>query len=207
MNIQRIVKGAENHVRSEIIKKLLNIKAQAISIIMDDYDARLVVSDPESKTNPQDPKYRSEFEDRLEDFNFIRESGGKLSFHLPTMETFDFRGNTMKVIKQILEGTAGVYVEVSEEDYEKMFGKRIISRDPLDTSVPKKERVYLMRYNNVLRTAEKRVFGRNNYLVRYPFSNTPPISILDAADIYIKNNMDKWMDEAINNAVKKVRGK
>jgi hypothetical protein len=205
MDIKRAITLTENKAKDSVIEKLFEAKRQAIAIIMDEYDARLVVSDPDSKTNPQAPKYRDEFEQRLIDFDFIKETRGKISFRLPDMETFDFSGNTMKVIEQILEGTAGIYVEVSEEDYEKMFGKRIISRNPLDTSVPKKERIYLMRYDNVLRTAERRTFGQNNYLVKYPFSNTPPIPVLDAADLYVKNNMNKWMDEAVDNAVKKAR--
>jgi len=205
MDMKRAVKGTENKVKTSIINKLNQIKMQVIEVIMEDYDARLVVSNPDSKTNPQDPKYRDEFEQRLMDFDFIKEAGQKISFSLPTMETFDFGGNTMKIIEQILEGTAGIYVEVAEEDYEKMFGKKIISRDPLDTSVPKKDRVYLMRYNNVVRAAERNVFGRSNYLTKYPFSNTPPIDVLDAADIYVRNNMDKWMDEAVDNTVKNVK--
>ena len=205
MDMKRAIKGTDNKVRDSIIKKLYEVKVAVVSIIMDNYDSRLVVTDRNSKTNPQDPKYRDEFQERLIDFEYMDESSAKISFHLPTMDTFDFRGSTMKVIEQILEGTAGVYVEVNEEDYEKMFGKRIISRDPLDTSVIKKERVYLMRYNNVLRTSERRTFGRNNYLTKYPFSNTPPIPVLDSADIYVKNNMNKWMDDAVGDAVKKVK--
>lgn len=205
MDMKRAVKGTEGKVKKEVIDKLNDIKADVVAMIMDDYDARLVVDDRNSKTNPQDPKYRDEFENRLMNFDFINMVGGRISFKLPDMETFDFRGNTMKVIEQILEGTAGIYVEVSEEDYEKMFGKKIISKDPLDTSVPKKERVYLMRYSNIVRAAERNTFGRNNYLTKYPFSNTPPIPVLDAADIYVRNNMDRWVEDAINDVVKKIK--
>jgi len=205
MDMKRAVKGTEGKVKKEVIDKLNDIKADVVAMIMDDYDARLVVDDRNSKTNPQDPKYRDEFENRLMNFDFINMVSDRISFKLPDMETFDFRGNTMKVIEQILEGTAGIYVEVSEEDYEKMFGKKIISKDPLDTSVPKKERVYLMRYSNIVRAAERNTFGRNNYLTKYPFSNTPPIPVLDAADIYVRNNMDRWVEDAINDVVKKIK--
>jgi len=203
--MKKAIKETENRIKNEVVSKLNEVKSQIVEIIMEDYDSRLVVTDRNSKTNPQEFKYRDEFEKRLVEFNYINDKGVKIEFVLPTMETFDFRGNTMKVIEQILEGTAGIYVEVSAEDYEAMFGKRIISRDPLDASVPKKELIYLMRYDNVVRTAERRTFGRNNYLVRYPFSNTPPIPVLDAADRFVNTNMDRWMNEAVDDTVKKVK--
>jgi hypothetical protein len=203
--MKKAVNKVKSGVKNEILSKLSEVKEEVIRILMETYDVMLVVTDRKSKTNPQDPKYRDEFEKRLWDFEYINDKGDKVGFKLPDMETFDFSGNVMHVIEQILEGTAGIYVEVNAEDYEAMFGKRIISREPLDTSVPKKELIYLMRYNNVVRAAEKRVFGRNNYLVRYPFSNTPPIPLLDAADQFVKGNMDRWMDEAVDNAVKKAK--
>lgn len=203
--MKKAIKRTEKTMRAGIISKLTEVKENIVAILMDSYDIELVVMDRNSKTNPQDPKYRDEFEKRLLEFEYIKDSAGKVNFVLPSMETFDFSGNTMKVIEQILEGTAGIYVEVSAEDYEKMFGKRIISRDPLDTSVSKKELIYLMRYDSVVRAAEIRAFGRNNYLVKYPFSNTPPITVLDAADRFVSNNMDKWVNEAVEDSVKNVK--
>ena len=120
------------------------------------------------------------------------------------MENFDF-GGRLKVMEYVMEGTAGVYVEVNAEDYEKMFGKKILSREPLDTSVPKRDLIYLMRYNPAVRNAELATFGRRNYLVRYPFSNTPPILILDKAEKFIDENMDKWIKESVNKATKKFK--
>ncbi len=203
--MKKAVNKVKNNVKTEVLLKLSEVKAEVIRILMESYDVMLVVTDRKSKTNPQDPKFRDEFEKRLWDFKYIEDKGDKVGFRLPDMETFDFSGNVMHVIEQILEGTAGIYVEVSAEDYEAMFGKKIISKEPLDTSVTKKELIYLMRYSNVVRTAERRVFGRNNYLVRYPFSNTPPIPLLDSADQFVKGNMDRWMDEVVDNAVKKAK--
>lgn len=200
--MKKIVKQTGKTVKDSIISKLSEVSASVIEILMESYDVELTVTDRNSKTNPQESKYRDEFEKRLLEFEYIKDNNGEINFSLPSMETFDFSGNSMKVIEQILEGTTGIYVEVNAKDYEQMFGKRIISRDPLDTSVPKKELIYLMKYDNVVRVAERNTFGRNNYLVRYPFSNTPPILVLDAADIFVKNNMDKWIDESVDNSVK-----
>ena len=203
--MKRAVKKVEKQIRDGIISKLTNVKKDIVDILMESYDVELTVTDRNSKTNPQDPKYRDEFEKRLMGFEYIKNNDNKIEFVLPSMETFDFSGNTMKVIEQILEGTAGIYVEVNAEEYEQMFGKRIISRDPLDTGVSKKELIYLMRYDSVVRTAERMTFGRNHYLVRYPFSNTPPIPVLDAADRFVRTNMDRWMNEAVDDSAKKVK--
>lgn len=203
--MKKAVKKTEKIMKDGIISKLTEVQEEIVAILMASYDLELTVMDRKSKTNPQEPKYRDEFEVRLIEFEYIKDAGDKIEFILPGMETFDFSGNTMKIIEQILEGTVGIYVEVSAEDYESMFGKRIISKDPLDTSVPKKELIYLMRYDGVVRAAERRTFGRNNYLVRYPFSNTPPIPVLDAADMFVRDNIDKWVDEAVEASVKKAK--
>jgi hypothetical protein len=144
--------------------------------------------------------------DRLDKFEYIQEGvEGKVAFIVPDMENFDFSGSKMRVIEQILEGTAGVYVEVSAADYEKMFGKRVFSREPIDAGISKQEMIYLMRYNNVIRNAEAKTFGRPGYLVRYPFSNTPPISIFDEAEKLVGEKMDMWIKKAIGNAIKRQR--
>ena len=194
----------------DILTKELKIKFDEVSdevknIIMTSYDSELIVIDRKSKTNPLLPVYRDLFEERLNEFDYIQEKNDIVTFAIPDMKTFDFSGHKMRVIEQILEGTAGIYVEVSAEDYEKMFGKRVLPREPLDASVPRKELIYLMRYDNRVRVAERNAFNRNGYLVRYPFSNAAPISVLDAEDMYVKNNMDKWVEQTIKIATKKFK--
>ena len=203
--MKKAIKRTEKIMADGIISKLTEVKEEIVAILMSAYDTELVVTDRRSKTNPQDPKYRDEFEKRLLEFEYIKNENGKIRFTLPSMETFNFSGNTMRVIQQILEGTAGILKEVSAEDYEKMFKDAVISKEPLDTGVSKKELIYLMRDNNRLRIAERNTFGKVNYLTPYPFSNTPPIPVLDAADGFVRTNMDRWMNEAVDDSAKKVK--
>lgn len=192
-------------LRNELESKLKEISKQVQEILLNAYDSELVVIDRRSKTNPQSPKYRDMFGQRLMSFEYIISQNNNIEFVLPDMETFDFSGNPMQVVQHILEGTAGIYMEVSAEDYEKMFGKTYVTKEPFDTDVPKKEIIYLMRYDNRLRTAERNTFGKNGYLVKYPFSNTPPIPILEAANQFVGTNMDRWVKEVVKTAERKFK--
>lgn len=200
--MKKEIKTFEKLLKKELYEKFIGAKEGIIDAVMREYDSSLTISDRNSKSNPE--FYRDEFEERLENFGYIEESGDTIKFTVPTMENFDFSGR-LKVIEQIMEGSAGKYVEVNIEDYEKMFGKKVLSRETLDTSVSKKDLIYLMRYNSKVRNAELTTFGRRNYLVKYPFSNTPPIKILDEAESFIDENMDKWVKEAVNKATKKFK--
>lgn len=200
--MKKEIKTLEELLKKELYEKFTAAKEGIIDVVMREYDSSLTINDRNSKSNPE--FYRDEFEERLENFSYIEESGDTIKFTVPTMENFDFSGR-LKVIEQMMEGTVGVYVEVNAEDYGKMFGKKIYSREPLDTSVSRKDLIYLMRYSTIVRNAELATFGRRNYLVRYPFSNTPPILILDEAEKFVDESMSKWVKEAINKATKKFK--
>ena len=204
--ITKIAKTFQKILNEELVKVFEYAIEEIKEVIMVSYRLELVVNDRNSKTNPQLEIYIDEMINRLDEFEYIQEDAeGKIAFLIPDVENFDFSGPRMRVIEQVLEGTAGIYVEVTVEDYERMFGKRILAREPMDASVSKKEMIYLMRYNSVVRNAERNTFGRKKRLVRYPFSNTPPINIVDDVERLAGEKMDTWIKEAINNAIKKQR--
>ena len=186
-------------LETELVVKLEETRDQFIIFIMESYDIDLTVTSPKSKSDPQ--LYRDDFEERLMEFEYFERLGNKLKFKIPTMDTFDFRGK-LGIVKHILEGTVGIYVEVSAEDYEKMFGKKIYTRDPLDATVPKKELIYIMRYNSVVRAAEINTFNSNKYLVIYPFSNTPPFILFEQGAEFVEDKMDMLVDGVTKDTVK-----
>ena len=189
-------------LEKELTEKLKDIRDEYIEIIMRSYDNDLTITDPKSKSDPQ--IYRGDFEERLVEFEYLERAGNKLKFMLPTIETFNF-GGKLGIVKHILEGTVGLYVEVNAEDYEKMFGKRIYTRDPLDATVPKKELIYLMRYNSIVRGAEKNTFGKTNYLIKYPFSNTPPFPLFEEGAEFVEDNMDVLFKDITKDTFKKFK--
>lgn len=201
--VTKLIRSMQGFLNEGLTKVFSSAEEEVKEAIMTSYSTELVVNDRNSKTNPQLETYVEEMLSRLDEFEYVKEGeGGELVFVVPDMENFDFSGSKMRVIEQILEGTVGIYVEVNAEDYERMFGKRILARDPLDASVPRKEIIYLMRYNSVVRNAEINAFGRRGYLIRYPFSNTPPIRIFDSAEKLVDDKMDGWIKEALKGATK-----
>lgn len=185
-------------IQQKLNQKFIMASELVKEAIMAEYDEELVdvVTDRNSKTNPN--LYREEFTERLEEFEYIEQSGDSLSIKVPDMETFDFSGR-LRVIEAIMEGMAGIYVEVNKEDYQSIFGKRPINEDPLDEYVPPKERIFLVRYTSKIKQAEKNL---NKKFVRYPFSNTPPIKILNQGERFVDDNMNGWIEEALEEAQK-----
>lgn len=196
--IKKMSKDMNKLVKSALLKEFERAAEEVQEAIVSEYDEELVdvVTDRKSKTNPN--LYRDEFIERLEEFNYIAEQGDTVTLKVPDMETFNFSGR-LKVIEAIMRGMAGLYVEVNEEDFIKIFGKKPVNQDPVDEYVPPKEKIYLVRYTGQIKKAEKELGKR---FVRYPFSNTAPIDILEAGDKYADENMDRWIEEALEKAQK-----
>jgi len=162
-----------------------------ITTIMDEYDSQLAaaVTNRDSRTRPE--QYREDFLERLEEFDYISSIGTKITLSVPDMDNFDFSGR-LKIIQTILDGTAGTYVEVDEEQYVQMYNRQPRRTDVFDPDVPKKERIYLLRWNIDVRN---RLSSNNIKIVRFPFSNTPPFDIFTAAENYVTDNMNEWISE------------
>ena len=64
-----------------------------------------------------------------------------------------------------------------------------------------KDRVFLVRYTVSVRNTEK---GLNKRFIRYPFSNTQPVDILEAGNLFVSDNLDLWINNAIEKSNKEV---
>jgi hypothetical protein len=184
--------GDMNKLVKERLSKKFDVVVEEIKeVIIAAYDDQLVdvVVDRKSKTNPN--LYREEFIERVNEFEYVEKLGESLSIKVPDMETFDFSGR-LKVIKTITEGMAGIYVEVNEEDYKAVFGKRPLNQDQLDEYV-------LVRYTSKIRKAE---MDLGKKFVRCPFSNTPPSRIFEEGERFVDENMSRWIEEALEEAQK-----
>ena len=193
-HIKNIPRNFDAIVKKELISTFDRTIPFIKQTIMQMYDDTLmgVVTDRKSKTNPL--FYRDEFEDRLNNFSYVNTIGSTVTISVPDMDTFDFSGR-LEVLKTIMEGTVGVYVEISALDFEQIFNKRPINIDPVDEYVPKKDIIYIIKYSSKVRRAENTIL--NKKLVRYPFSNSPPIDILQAGQDYVDENVDSWINDSI----------
>ena len=169
-------------------------------MILDQYDSDLVgiVTDRRSKTNPM--FYRDEFKNALESFNYLKLGDLYTTVVIPDMDNFTFERGRLGIIKTILTGVIGTFVEVSGDQYIALFGKRPIKEAPYDNTVPYKERIYLVRYTMEIQQKEYKIF-KGPTLVRYPFSNMPPIRIFDPVEKFVQDNFESWINDIVKIAV------
>jgi len=173
-----------------------------IDIILQEYDVELTgrVTNRRARTNPI--YYRDEFEDGINNFEWLEIKNGQTKLMTPETNTFNWNQGRLRIIENIVEGTMGTFVEVDEEQYVAMYGKRPIIQ-PFDKTVPLKERIYLLRLSGDVRRRWTDAYPKEG-LVRFPFSNQPPIEIFSSANEYVSENIKNWIDEAIKQAQKEI---
>jgi len=177
---------------------------ELIEVIMEGYDSLSVkVSDSNSKTNPE--LFRDQFKEKLDNFTYVYKTLTQTKLVVPDMYNFNFVG--IPIVEQILEGTAGTFVEILHEDLVKLTGKSTINEEPVDSSITKQKRVYLIRYDDKVRQAEKGVLKKK--LIRFPFSNTPALdaTVFGVAEEYVVDNIDKWIDSTLKTSTKEISQK
>lgn len=160
-----------------------------------------VVTDARSKSRPEE--YMDKFFTELREESSIQNIEGiGIVLEVPNMETFDFSG--MEPLHHIIEGTPGKYVEMNEEDYENVFGKKYKSETIINPEAIRKNRVYLVPYSNKVKQYEKA--NRKKFVV-FPFSNMSPFNLFEDGEVFLNENVGKWVGDSIGTAIKTVVGK
>lgn len=199
-----IVKTVSKKIESEL-KKSLKEEAEIFieeikQIIIEEYDDKLMGFEPNNKSVIDYNSYRDELVSRLNNFQFIKDNENGITLDIPDMETFDF-SDGLELIETIMEGLSGIYVEVNEKEYSYIFGRKPNVTEAVDKKVSPKDRVFLVRHTTRVRRAEKDL---NKVFIRFPFSNTPPIDILEVGNLFVTDNIDEWLNNLIERANKKV---
>jgi len=196
--------------KKKLIERLEKASERVIELIMEEYDDGLVAVSNSNrevgKVLDFAGKRRDEFVRRLEKFEYVMEDGNNVKFKMPTMESFDLSGN-LKIFANIFEGTTGVYYVVDGKEYETIYGKRPINAEPLDEYMTKKDRLYLIKKSGAVDRKIKNVLKKNINNMIFPFSNTPPINILDSAGEYVERNMPKWVEDTVGVSVRRLAKK
>jgi len=165
----------------------------AREIIMEDYNFNLNdMANPKSKLAPE--RFQDEFRNRLYDFEYIgKTSKGGIKIICPETSNFDFGGG-LKTIENILEGIVGIYVEVERAEY--------VKATKMQTYRGRRDEMFLIKYTAEVRKWEK-ILDRK--FERYPFSNFPPVDIFTRSCQYIEDNLDAWIDDAINKSKRGIK--
>lgn len=196
---RKVATVLEKSSKEKFLQTLMVLAVPQITgAILEDYDSRLVaaVTDRKSRTRPD--LYRDAFVDRLFEFDYIKETPKGATLCTPDMDNFNFSGQ-LRIIENILNGTAGVHVEVDEEQYVQMYSRQPRLTDLFDPDLPKKKRIYLLRLTVDVRN---RLRNNNIDLVRFPFSNTPSIDIFGTANSLVEDNLGMWVDDTLTEVIK-----
>lgn len=179
-------------LKHELSKKFMVEVPKVKTLITESYENSLAV--PFGRGSKVDPiMLLDSFSERLRAFNYVSVAFDGVTFEVPSMETFDFSGE-LRIIEFILEGVAGVFVEMTEEDVLYFSSKKDLDVCILEFESSTGEPVFLVEPDNALRNIIRNV--ENKYNKKYnvfPFSNTPPINIFVEADDYVKNNLSSWI--------------
>jgi len=196
--------------KKKLMEQLEKASEKVIELIMKEYDDELVdvsnINRDVGKVLDFDGARKDEFLSRLEKFEFIIEENNNIKFRMPTMESFDLSGN-LQIFANIFEGTTGIYYVVNGEEYEQIYNKKPINAEPLDEYMPKKDRLYLIKKSGFVDRKIKNVLKKNINNMVFPFSNTPPINILDSAGEYVEEHMPKWVTQTVGDSVKRLTKK
>lgn len=169
-------------------------------IILNEYDNKLMGFKTDNKSKINYNSYRDEFILRLDNFQFVKDNENGITLDIPDMETFDF-SDGLELVETMMEGLSGVYIETNEQEYSYIFGRKPRLADAIDKSVSPKNRTFLIRYTGKVRQVEKEL---NTRFVRFPFSNTPSIDILETGKLFVDENIDQWINDSIELANKEV---
>lgn len=165
-------------------------------VLLKGYDRlNMYVSNSKSISNIE--IYRDTFENSVNSFIYLEKEDQNLVFNVPDIESFDF--SELNIIKQILEGTTGNYVEILDKDLIKIDKKLLLNKEQVN--LPNGKTFYLIRYNSYIKGAEKHILGKK--LVKFPFSNTPPLyeMVFGPVTNYVDRNIDKWIDDCLEENV------
>lgn len=193
---KKVEQALKNHLKNEAEVFIERIK----QVIIEEYDNQLIGFKADRRSKIDYNTYRDKFVSRLNEFQFIKDNENGITLNIPDMETFDF-SDGLEIVKIMMEGLGGIYIEVDEEEYSYIFGRKPQLADAVDNNVTTKDRVFLVKYTGKIRRVEKEL---NTRFVRFPFFNSSPIDILEVGDVFVKDNIDEWINNAIEQANKRV---
>ena len=161
--------------------------------------------DSKSLSNPEN--FLEDFKDVVSKFKYFAE-GDELALHLPNEDTFDFSGK-LSVLKFIVEGIVGNFIELPETDLITILNTLDL-RDQIKTilvglpgvegtDIAPELRFKLVPLESTLSTIFDSILGKE--LIKFPFSNTPPIDIFEYLHNYVDYNISSWIEEGVNKAI------
>lgn len=145
-------------------------------------------------------KYQEDFLTQMYKYEYVRFEDGTVNWYCPDMSDFPFYIGRLPSLKTILEGMPYEAIEIPHENYEKITGKKTLTKAPFDSSVPLTERVYIEKSTpQIINNARNLKIT----LASYAYSRMPPIDIFTPIKDYMWSKHSEWIDRAQTKALKK----
>jgi hypothetical protein len=165
-----------------------------------------VISSKKSLADPAN--FYDAYIEAIYNFNYLPEDTEHITLVLPEEETFKFEGQ-LEVLGFIVEGTAGIYLELPDSDLSTILSikgvdpnvkKRLVNLPGVhSSSLPIQMRFSLLSSTGSLDNTVQAILDKK--LVRFPFSNSSPVSLFEPIHDYVNNNIDDWINSSIEDAV------
>lgn len=126
------------------------------------------------------------FEERLNNFEFIKDIGDGIGLTCPSVENFNFEDG-LNLVGAMVNGIAADYYKIKATDYAKFASSDVVSMYGTKDYLVNSENPFLSNFNK-------------DALDKFEFSMSPPIDIMGPALNYVKGNMPIWIRRAIRKA-------
>lgn len=195
------------------LHKILESKIQEIKeVAIESYENNLLGTVIPKGSLSDPTKFLDEYIEELDRFEYLKDNGSSgTTFSIPDVETFDF--TNLGVVKLIIEGMAGNYKELPETDLNNLLSDKNISvmikrklrglPDLFNGTASVKDRFTIVSIRGTLIKTLQAALNKN--LVKFPFSNSPPLDLFEPVEEYVDSKMDKWIEEALNISTDKIK--
>lgn len=208
----------EAKLKVEILRNLFieatKLKEVLIEEYLHNYNMLLsdLVSDKNSLANPE--YFYNDYKRALEEFNYFDEATTNISefkYRIPTEDTFVFT-DRLAFIKLLINGVAGNYYELPQDDYDKLmvtisgdrFREYISNLHKFfNDDTPKELRFYLMYAYEDLYKIISTILQKP--LILFPFSSTSPIDLFSGGIDFFEKEMDQLVGRVISTSIDNVK--
>jgi len=137
--------------------------------------------------------YQNEFVDQMWEYDYTLLEFDGVSLRCPDMDDFPFEIRKLSSLQTILEGMPYNAIEIPHEQYEIITGKKPFTKQPFDSSVLLRDRIYVERKTTKIVNVANSL---NIRLAPYAYSRMPPVDIFESIKIYMKEQEKRWRKTA-----------
>lgn len=194
--LSKIQTGIFNNITSGLLSFFsTTVRATVLEYVEDYYESVLSNKPHDNRCKVTPEAFKELFMTKLGKLDYAKVHGSQVVLDIPDMESFDFSGG-LEGLQTILEGTVGKYVEITAKEFSYIYGE---DHPNVQNFEDLNNMVFLVEHTDLIKAKEKHVLKYD--LPEYMFSDTPPFNLFESLDSFVEDNMDTWIDTAVDAAV------